>query len=240
MLTDTQKTEFYDGFVEALKWSSGGESDYSEAPNGYVVDQRGKTFFVFKTGEYAEPLISSGFFAQRAAIIAAWEDSGEEPPTLDGLDDYELAPITAQRLREYCNAWCDVNAELLNQYARQRDGKTPGCASVWEHAGHDFALTANGHGAGFWDRGLDELGDQLTAAATADYREPPTGWFICPEWYAVKHSKLGDVATKCESRIAATMHAWQHSGQTPPECLGAVFGAHIGDDGLVYVAGFVS
>lgn len=31
--------------------------------------------------------------------------------------------------------------------------------------GHDFWLTRNGHGAGFWDRGLGELGDRLTAAA---------------------------------------------------------------------------
>lgn len=32
-------------------------------------------------------------------------------------------------------------------------------------AGHDFALTRNGHGAGFWDRGLGEAGDELTALA---------------------------------------------------------------------------
>lgn len=28
--------------------------------------------------------------------------------------------------------------------------------------GHDFWLTRNGHGAGFWDRGLGEVGDLLT------------------------------------------------------------------------------
>ena len=32
-------------------------------------------------------------------------------------------------------------------------------------AGHDFWLTRNGHGAGFWDRGLGERGDRLTNAA---------------------------------------------------------------------------
>lgn len=31
--------------------------------------------------------------------------------------------------------------------------------------GHDFALTREGHGAGFWDRGLGETGDVLTSAA---------------------------------------------------------------------------
>jgi hypothetical protein len=32
-------------------------------------------------------------------------------------------------------------------------------------AGHDFWLTRNGHGAGFWDRGLGDVGDRLTDAA---------------------------------------------------------------------------
>lgn len=33
--------------------------------------------------------------------------------------------------------------------------------------GHDFWLTRNHHGAGFWDRGLGELGDTLTTMAHA-------------------------------------------------------------------------
>lgn len=34
-----------------------------------------------------------------------------------------------------------------------------------EQIGHDFSLTRNGHGAGFWDRGLGELGDWLSRVA---------------------------------------------------------------------------
>lgn len=34
-----------------------------------------------------------------------------------------------------------------------------------EHFGHDFILTANGHGAGFWDRGYGQDGDYLTDMA---------------------------------------------------------------------------
>lgn len=33
--------------------------------------------------------------------------------------------------------------------------------------GHDLWLTQNGHGAGFWDRGLGEVGERLTDAAKA-------------------------------------------------------------------------
>lgn len=31
-----------------------------------------------------------------------------------------------------------------------------------EAFGHDMTLTRNGHGAGFWDRGMGEIGDVLT------------------------------------------------------------------------------
>ena len=34
-----------------------------------------------------------------------------------------------------------------------------------EQIGHDLFLTRNRHGAGFWDRGLGELGDKLTDIA---------------------------------------------------------------------------
>jgi len=34
----------------------------------------------------------------------------------------------------------------------------------WEQAGHDYALTRNGHGVGFWDRGIEE-GLELTMLA---------------------------------------------------------------------------
>lgn len=34
-----------------------------------------------------------------------------------------------------------------------------------EYAGHDFALTRNHHGAGFWDRGFGETGESLTTWA---------------------------------------------------------------------------
>jgi hypothetical protein len=39
------------------------------------------------------------------------------------------------------------------------EGMTP------DMVGHDFWLTRNGHGAGFWDRGLGERGQWLTDMA---------------------------------------------------------------------------
>lgn len=37
-----------------------------------------------------------------------------------------------------------------------------------DRLGHDFWLTRNRHGAGFWDRGLGEIGHKLTDAAHAE------------------------------------------------------------------------
>lgn len=39
--------------------------------------------------------------------------------------------------------------------------------NAYSCAGHDFALTRNRHGAGFWDRGMGELGERLSVAARA-------------------------------------------------------------------------
>lgn len=36
-----------------------------------------------------------------------------------------------------------------------------------EQIGHDFWLTRNGHGTGFWDRGHGRIGEALTKAAKA-------------------------------------------------------------------------
>ena len=62
----------------------------------------------------------------------------------------------ADAVRE-CLDFIDCNIELLH-------GLDPG------QCGHDFSLTRNGHGAGFWDRGYGKVGDELTAV-TKPYGE---------------------------------------------------------------------
>lgn len=61
-----------------------------------------------------------------------------------------------------CNAECCSFVDLLikeNIFKKTLDVMTP------EQIGHDFWLTRNGHGAGFWDRGHGELGDKLSDLA---------------------------------------------------------------------------
>lgn len=44
--------------------------------------------------------------------------------------------------------------------------------------GHDFCLTRNGQGAGFWDRGLGHLGEYLTEAAKSFGTHEVSGWIV--------------------------------------------------------------
>jgi len=102
----------------------------------------------------------NGFDAFTAAYVMAlyFTDTGEgDQPDSEA----ELAPEALTRIKADCAEFQAVSADLLEQ-ACDRDGYT------LERAGHDFWLTRNGHGAGFWDRNEldgDGLGDALTSAA---------------------------------------------------------------------------
>lgn len=252
MITQTQKDEFYNGFVQSLLWSSS-DTDYSEPPEGYETAKSASDaeiacgdspgYYWMVTGWNDADSSERVYETERQAIIAAWEDSRQDAPDLDGLDGHDLAPITARRLREYCDTWCDMNAELIGRYAVECVKR--GIAHVpYSSAGYDLALTANGQGTGFWDRGLGELGDDLTAVAKANYSECPEGfgviekadgrWLFTTPFGSEWESKSG--ATKQHAIIAA----WEYSGDTPAVYLGTMFEAYIGDDGLVYVEGFKS
>ncbi len=78
---------------------------------------------------------------------------GGEP--LDANYDIDdLAPETLASITEDCVAFQRDNADYIGN-----DG---------EQAGHDFWLTRNGHGAGFWDGDWEhEAGERLTAASHA-------------------------------------------------------------------------
>lgn len=84
------------------------------------------------------------------------DESGGEP--LDSnYDESDLAPETRAEFERDCKAFQEANADdLAAYYATGRDS---------ENAGHDFWLTRNGHGAGFWDHGLGELGERLSRAS---------------------------------------------------------------------------
>lgn len=86
------------------------------------------------------------------------DDGGDPLDKNYGPED--IAPEALQKMADDCAKFQRENAETLDRtdYHESRWSKA-------ELAGHDFWLTRNGHGAGFWDRGLGAIGDVLTAAS---------------------------------------------------------------------------
>ena len=80
------------------------------------------------------------------------ENGGEPLDENYGTDD--IAPDALQKMREDCVNFLEYAADDLAL-------SELGDAAI----GHNFWLNRNGHGAGFWDLGLDDVGDRLSDAA---------------------------------------------------------------------------
>jgi hypothetical protein len=86
------------------------------------------------------------------------EHTSDDPADCDASFDYigydasDLAPVALAEIIADVTDFVTANSEDLA-------GMDPG------QIGHDFLLTRNRHGAGFWDRGLGDKGDRLTAAS---------------------------------------------------------------------------
>lgn len=83
-----------------------------------------------------------------------WLGTDDEGVPLEahGFTIHDVIEADVEKLRDMLQAFVGSNAEDL-------EGLDAGAI------GHDFILTANRHGAGFWDRGLGERGQRLTEAA---------------------------------------------------------------------------
>lgn len=90
---------------------------------------------------------------------------GELPEDAGFLD---LHPDTLASIINECAKFQADNADLLDQaYELKRGFGEGGYPYNREYMGHDFWFTRNGHGVGFWDRRLGEVGDKLTEACKA-------------------------------------------------------------------------
>ena len=101
-------------------------------------------------------------FAQGYIEAFLWSETDESTPDggepLDAnYSQNDIAPDSMAKIIRDCAMFQEVAKDLLER--TYREGYTE------EQAGHDFLLTRNHHGAGYWDRGLGEVGDKLTTAA---------------------------------------------------------------------------
>ena len=95
-----------------------------------------------------------------------WASCDDDQVPLDknySIDD--VAPSAMEKIVAECKRFKEENADDIAPilYRRTSDDNWSG----EEQAGHDFALTRNGHGVGFWDRDYltEEVSDRLTNAS---------------------------------------------------------------------------
>lgn len=84
-----------------------------------------------------------------------WSSQSDDDGSVTGDHSVmDISPEALQQIVDDCKDFRHHNAELMQNLDLAQ-------------CGHDFWLTRNGHGAGFWDRGYGKVGDDLTKAAKA-------------------------------------------------------------------------
>lgn len=147
-------TDSNGGFVDATAYER--EDGYvAETNEDYIAcDHCGRIL----DGEPAADYVTTAVDAYVTAAL--WSTVGTEPGDDDGDDprpldeDHGPDDIDADTLAEMR---ADVLAFIGDNW---RDVASMDPAQI----GHDFWLTREGHGAGFWDRGDGERGERLSAA----------------------------------------------------------------------------
>lgn len=105
-----------------------------------------------ETDDFTAAYIMSMYFTDSCD----YEEGAEDNEGMFDVED-ELSQEALNLAKTECEEF-QKNADLARCYEE----------FPWygpDQAGHDFWLTRNRHGAGFWDRGLGELGSKLTDAA---------------------------------------------------------------------------
>ncbi len=97
---------------------------------------------------------------------ALWSSNDDEGEPFDSYcDESDLAPETLAQFAKDCDAFRAANADDISKGCTRGSGEY----SVYEQAAHDFWLTRNGHGAGFWDGDwLDDGDDDARARRLTD------------------------------------------------------------------------
>lgn len=94
-------------------------------------------------------------FAAAYVTAALWASTDDDGDPLDSnYTAGDIHPETMRKIVADCRAFRAANAADIE-------------AVGVGQAGHDYFLTRNHHGAGFWDRGNGEAGERLTKASHA-------------------------------------------------------------------------
>ena len=107
--------------------------------------------------------------AQHCMLALIWSETspGDNDRSLD-CGDWEPSPELTFRVESDWEGFCSLlEQEGFDPAEELAEALHPDCdGNPWNAAAHDFILTRNGHGAGFWDGGWHApWGDRLTEIA---------------------------------------------------------------------------
>jgi len=111
-------------------------------------------------GSYYGPTVGSSLsgspvkWCNCGRVCAYWDDEDLEDVNLDEVCD--VSDIAAESLATMESECADFVFHHYNKLQR--------VGTMAQH-GHDFWLTRNGHGVGFWDRGYGDIGEDLSETA---------------------------------------------------------------------------
>lgn len=161
----------------------------------------------------------------RAYIEAALWSTNDESDERGGepLDaNYsanDIAPETMELIKEDC-------ADFQKRFGHLIEDDDPSGEEEWGRwslAGHDFWLTREGHGAGFWDGDWPKHGDELTKAAKSyggfDLYVGDDGLIYGPpaDWYRGRHARRGSIGAAEAVPRPRRMHGrYRKPPQLPP------------------------
>ena len=143
--------------------------------NTNVFDTIGATITRWKNGTDIVSLMVDGQLKSRTyygyTLTDVYRETVREfvsPYAVDMIDHYYDTLIWSQNgdTMPYIEP-TDWEGDVVEFFIKNAELLTT--TEPWAHdpaqAGHDFALTRNGHGAGFWDHDAGEDGDALTESA---------------------------------------------------------------------------
>jgi hypothetical protein len=123
--------------------------------------------FILDLGDSAREFSRLDSFTQGYIEAMFFTSTGDGDNAENGLQDAsfsELAPETLENIIADCRKFQRDNAQELDSVYGVV-GKHERFPYDESRAGNDYWYTRNGHGTGFWDRGLDTIGDALAKAA---------------------------------------------------------------------------
>lgn len=117
--------------------------------------------------QFLRGYLAALWWSSTVCIPSDLSESGNEE--MVNLDEYEPSDEALASCRADCQDFFDANRSDIDLAADSYNTSSgDGADTGYDFAGHDFALTRNHHGAGYWDGDIPkDLGDRLTAASHA-------------------------------------------------------------------------